>query len=100
MLLKDGEQVVKLTATYEEQTFKRSTDRTYTHVLIIKDEGEAWRAVSWAGSLLLAQKKIKEFTREGREVKIIPTDEERIKEMMNKKIADTVKCNFPGIGKE
>ena len=88
--------MTKLTATYEGQTFKRSTDRTYTHVLIIKNAGEAWKAVSWAGSLLLAQKRINEFTMAGREVKIIPTDEERIKEMMNKKIADSIKCSFPG----
>lgn len=66
--------MVKLTATYEGQTFKRSTDRTYTHVLIIKNAGEAWKAVSWAGSLALAQKRISEYLRAGREVKIIPVD--------------------------
>ena len=84
--------MTKLTATYEGQTFKRSTDRTYTHVIIIKNDGEAWKAVSWAGSLLLAQKRVNEFTRAGREVKIIPVDEEQ----MNKKIADSIKCSFPG----
>lgn len=92
--------MAKLTATHEGQTFKRSTDRTYTHVLIVRDQGEAWKAVSWAGSLLLAQKRVNEFTMAGREVKIIPTDEQRIKEMMNQKIADTVKCNFPGMREE
>lgn len=66
--------MVKLTATYEGQTFKRSTDRTYTHVLIARDKGEAWKAVSWAGSLTLAQKRINEFTRADREVKIIPVN--------------------------
>lgn len=66
--------MVKLTATYQGQTFKRSTDRTYTHVLIVKDEGEAWEAKSWAGSLTLAQKRVNEFTRAGREVKIIPVN--------------------------
>lgn len=66
--------MTKLTATYEGQTFKRSTDRTYTHVIITRDEGEAWKAVSWAGSLALAQKRPNEFTRENREVKIIPVD--------------------------
>jgi hypothetical protein len=66
--------MTKLTATYEGQTFKRSTDRTYTHVLIIKNDGEAWKAVSWAGSLALAQKRIREYLRAGREIKIIPVD--------------------------
>ena len=66
---------MKLTATYEGQIFKRSTDRTYTHVIIIKNYGEAWKAVSWAGSLALAQKRVNEFTRAGREVKIIPVAE-------------------------
>jgi hypothetical protein len=64
--------MAKLTATHEGQTFKRPTDRIYTHVLIAKDEGEAWKAVSWAGSLALAKKRINEFTRVGRQVKIIP----------------------------
>lgn len=27
-------------------------------------------------------------------------DEERLREMMSKKIADTVKCDFPGMGEE
>ena len=66
-LREDTEEVLnmtKLTATYEGQTFKRSTDRTYTHVIIVKDEGKAWKAVSWAGSLVLAQKRISEFTQE------------------------------------
>lgn len=66
--------MTKLTATHEGQTFKRSTDRTYTHVIIVKDEGEAWKAKSWAGSFDLAQKRISEFTRAGREIKIIPVD--------------------------
>jgi len=66
--------MAKLTATYNGQTFKRLTDRTYTHVLITRDEGEAWEAKSWAGSLTLAQKRINEFTRENREVKIIPVN--------------------------
>ena len=66
--------MAKLTATYEGQTFKRSTDRTYTHVLIARDLGEAWEAKSWAGSLVLARKRVNEFTRAGREVKIIPVD--------------------------
>jgi hypothetical protein len=66
--------LVKLTATYKDQNFKRSTDRTYTHVIIIKEEGTAWKAVSWAGSFDLAQKRISEFTRANREIKIIPVD--------------------------
>ena len=66
--------MAKLKATFEGQTFKRSTDRTYTHVVIIKNAGEAWKAVSWAGSLALAQKRISEFLRSGREIKIIPVD--------------------------
>jgi len=66
--------MAKLTATHEGQTFKRSTDRTYTHVIITRDDGEAWKAVSWAGSLLLAQKRISEYLRVGREIKIIPVD--------------------------
>ncbi|MGB9938216.1 hypothetical protein [Methanosarcina sp.] len=63
--------MAKLTATYNGQTFKRSTDRTYTHVLITRDEGETWEAKSRAGSLTLEQKRINEFTKENREVKII-----------------------------
>jgi hypothetical protein len=66
--------MTKLTATHEGRTFKRSTDRTYTHVVITREAGEAWKAVSWAGSLILAQKRISEFTRAGREIKIIPVD--------------------------
>lgn len=66
--------MTKLTATHKGQTFKRSTDRTYTHVIIVKDEGEAWKAKSWAGSFDLAQKRISEFTIPGREVKIIPVN--------------------------
>lgn len=66
--------MVKLTATYEGNTFKRSTDRTYTHVVIVRDDGEAWEAKSWAGSFDLAQKRISEFTRKGREIKIIPVN--------------------------
>lgn len=66
--------MTKLIATYEGQTFKRSTDRTYTHVVIVKDEGVAWKAKSWAGSLILAQKRISEFTMPGREIKIIPVN--------------------------
>ena len=35
---------------------------------------EACKAVSWAGSLILAQKRISEFARENREIKIISVD--------------------------
>jgi hypothetical protein len=72
-MIDEGEKM-KLTATYEGNTFKRSTDRTYTHVIIAKELGEAWKAKSWAGSFDLAQKRISEFTRAGMEIKIIPVN--------------------------
>jgi hypothetical protein len=33
---KEGVNIAKITAKHEGQTFKRSTDRTYTHVLLLK----------------------------------------------------------------
>lgn len=67
--------MVKLTATFGNQKFTRTTDRTYTHVLIARNTGEEWKAVSWAGSLFLAQKRVSEFARVGREVRIIEVDQ-------------------------
>lgn len=66
--------MAKLTATYNGRTFKRSSERAYTHVVIIRDQGEDWKAVSWASRPDLAQKKVNEYTRAGREIKIIPVD--------------------------
>lgn len=73
----------KLTATFEGLVFSRKTDRTYTHVLIGRSldgiPGDPWEALSWAGSLALANKKLasSEFRRYG-ELKIIPVDQEAI----------------------
>lgn len=70
----------KLTATFEGQTFTRSTDRTYTHVLIGKYfdgiAGDDWTPLSWAGSLALANKKLasSEFRRYA-ELKIIEVNQ-------------------------
>jgi hypothetical protein len=70
----------KLTATFEGHTFTRKTDRTYTHVLIGRSfdgiPGDPWEALSWAGSLALANKKqaSNEFRRYA-ELKIIPVNQ-------------------------
>lgn len=37
---------------------KRSSARTYTHVVLVRDSG-GWGALSWAGSFALAEKKLK-----------------------------------------
>lgn len=67
----------KLTATYEGNVFKRSTDREYTHIIIGRafdgKPGESWKSLSWAGNLDLANRRLNEFKRYG-ELKIIPVD--------------------------
>ena len=61
-----------LTATHEGQTFKRKTDRNYTHVVIAKyEDGRIEK--SWASSLILAQKAMNQFSN-AKEIKIIEVE--------------------------
>jgi hypothetical protein len=55
-----------LTATYEGITFKRTTDRAYTNVVIgfkKNDPSAPWQALSWASSPTLANKAARQFDR-------------------------------------
>lgn len=63
----------KLKAVFDGACFTRSTDRTYTHVIIVKNKGFAWADVRWAGSLELAQKALSQFKRYD-EIRIIPVN--------------------------
>lgn len=67
--------MVKLIAEYEGIKFSRTTDRTYTHVIIVRNLPYAWAAISWAGSYELAVKRAhaKDVSKYS-EVKIIPVN--------------------------
>ncbi|MFA7205005.1 MAG: hypothetical protein WC102_01615 [Saccharofermentanales bacterium] len=65
--------MVKLTAEYEGIKFTRTTNRTYTHVIIVRNPSEAWGAISWAGSYELAMKRLNsKLVSSYKETKIIP----------------------------
>lgn len=67
--------MVKLIAEYEGIKFSRTTDRAYTHVIIVRNLPYAWAAISWAGSYELAVKRThtKDVSKYN-EVKIIPVN--------------------------
>lgn len=63
----------KLKAFFNGVCFTRSTDRSYTHVIIVRNKGQEWEAVRWAGCLELAQKALTQFKRYD-EIRIIPVN--------------------------
>ena len=72
--MEENKMTRKLTATYEGQTFKRSTDRNYTYVVIGRYNSGDVQALSWAGSYDLATKRLNEFKRYN-DLKIIPVNQ-------------------------
>ena len=61
-------------AAFDGCFFKFTTTRSYTHLLIVKEAADDWRALSWCGRLDLAEKQMRAWAlrRPGREMKIIP----------------------------
>jgi hypothetical protein len=58
----------RYTATINDQTFTRNSDRTYTHVVVARDaEGDKFRVVGFCGRRDLAEK-LTQQTRELRSV--------------------------------
>ena len=66
----------KLTAVYGGQIFSRTVSkyRNYTHVIIGRKAPYAWTDLTWAGSLQLAQKRVKLYKGYS-ELKIISVDQ-------------------------
>jgi len=70
----------KITVNYEGLTFTRTTDRDYSHVVIVKNprpgvwmkDPETWQAYTWCGRPDLAAKKEREALKAYQDVKVLP----------------------------
>ncbi len=70
----------KYRVKYGEVEFTRTTDRTYTHLVIVKnprpgvwmENPETWQAYTWCGRPDLAGKKEREALKAYQDVKVLP----------------------------